>query len=80
MLALSYNNLVNWHITIDDRYINYYFILNKEKKRVETRKIESGNEEATLNIDAFYKIIEKFISSLVIIQTSFSRFFLNFII
>lgn len=59
LLALSYNNLVNWHITIDDRYINYYFILNKEKKRVETRKIESGNEQATLNIDAFYKIIER---------------------
>ncbi len=59
LLALSYNNLVNWHITIDDRYINYYYILNREKRRLETRKIEVGNEEDSLNVDAFYRIIER---------------------
>ncbi len=59
LLGLSYNNLVNWHITIDSRYINYYFILNKERKKVETRKIEVGNEEEALSVDTFYEIIGK---------------------
>lgn len=59
LLAISYNNLVNWHITIDSRYINYYFILNKEKRRVETKKIEVGNEEEALNVSTFYEVIEK---------------------
>lgn len=59
LLSLSYNNLVNWHITIDDRYINYYYILNKEKRRLETKRIEVGNEEEALNVNAFYEIIER---------------------
>ncbi len=59
LLALSYNNLVNWHITIDDRYINYYYILNKENRRVETKKIEVGNETEALNVNAFYEIIQR---------------------
>lgn len=59
LLSLSYNNLVNWHITIDERYVNYYFILNKEKRKVETRKIEIGNEAEALSIETFYEIIEK---------------------
>lgn len=59
LLALSYNNLVNWHITIDERYINYYYILNKENRRVETKKIEVGNEEEALKVSTFYEVIEK---------------------
>ncbi|WP_026704526.1 Eco57I restriction-modification methylase domain-containing protein [Flavobacterium soli] len=59
LLSLSYNNLVNWHITIDERYVNYYFILNKEKRKVDTRKIEVGNEAEALSIETFYEIIEK---------------------
>ena len=59
LLSLSYNNLVNWHITIDSRYINYYFILNKEKRKVETRKIEKDNESEALCVQTFYEVIEK---------------------
>jgi hypothetical protein len=59
LLALSYNNLVNWHITIDSRYINYYFILNKEKRKVETKKIEKDNESEALRVETFYEVIEK---------------------
>ena len=59
LLALSYNNLVNWHITIDERYINYYYILNKENRRVDTKKIEIGNEEEALKVSTFYEVIEK---------------------
>jgi len=59
LLALSYNNLVNWHITIDSRYINYYFILNKEKRKVETKRIEAGNESDALSVSTFLEVIEK---------------------
>jgi methylase of polypeptide subunit release factors len=59
LLSVSYNNLVNWHITIDERYVNYYFILNKEKRKVETKKIEIGNEAESLSIQTFYEIIQK---------------------
>lgn len=59
LLAISYNNLVNWHITIDSRYINYYYILNKENRRVATKKIEVGNEEEALRVSTFYEVIEK---------------------
>jgi len=59
LLSLSYNNLVNWHITIDSRYINYYFILNSEKRKIETRKIEKDNESEALSVSTFYEVIEK---------------------
>jgi methylase of polypeptide subunit release factors len=59
LLSLSYNNLVSWHITIDSRYINYYYILNREKRKVETCKIESGNEAEALSVNKFYEIITK---------------------
>ncbi|MGA2408439.1 MAG: N-6 DNA methylase [Bacteroidales bacterium] len=59
LLAISYNNLVNWHITVDERYINYYFILNKEDRKVETKKIEIGNEKEALSVSTFYEIIGK---------------------
>lgn len=59
LLSLSYNNLVNWHITIDERYINYYYILNKERSRLETLKIEVGNEIESLRVETFLRIIEK---------------------
>lgn len=59
LLSLSYNNLVNWHITIDERFINYYYILNREKRKVETRKIEPGNESEALSVKTFYEIIER---------------------
>ena len=58
-LSLSYNNLVNWHITIDSRYINYYYILNRENRKVETHKIEVGNEEEALKVSTFYEVIKK---------------------
>ena len=25
LLSTAYNNLVNWHITVDDRFVNYYY-------------------------------------------------------
>jgi methylase of polypeptide subunit release factors len=59
LLAISYNNLVNWHITVDDRFVNYYYILNKDNRKVETKKIEIGNENESLCVQTFYEIIEK---------------------
>ncbi|WP_111610841.1 Eco57I restriction-modification methylase domain-containing protein [Algoriphagus yeomjeoni] len=59
LLAISYNNLVGWHITIDDRYINYYFILNKQNRQVESKKIEIGNEEEALKVSTFYEVIKR---------------------
>jgi len=59
LLALSYNNLVNWHITIDEKYVNYYYILNKEKRKLETLKIEVGNESESLRVETFLEIIQK---------------------
>ncbi|MBP6456335.1 MAG: N-6 DNA methylase [Chitinophagaceae bacterium] len=59
LLGLSYNNLVNWHITVDSRYINYYYILNNQKRKVETKKIEKDNEADALNMNAFLEVIGK---------------------
>lgn len=59
LLALSYNNLVNWHITIDEKYVNYYYILNKDKRKLETLKIEVGNESESLRVETFLEIIQK---------------------
>lgn len=59
LLSLSYNNLVNWHITIDSRYVNYYFILNREKRKVETIKIEIGDEKQALSVSTFLEIVGK---------------------
>lgn len=44
----------------NDRFEIYLdFILNKEKRKVETKKIEKDNESEALSVNTFYEIIEK---------------------
>ena len=59
LLSLSYNNLVDWHITVDERYVNYYYILKKDNRKIETLKIEVGNEFESLRVETFLEIIQK---------------------
>ncbi|MEY4928204.1 MAG: hypothetical protein RI894_2642 [Bacteroidota bacterium] len=58
LLNLSYNNLVNWHITIDSRYITYYYVLN-DKPEVDRKRIEVDNEENSMQVRMFEEIIAK---------------------
>ena len=59
LLALSYNNLLNWHITIGSRDITYYYVLNNLKYEVARERIKRDDEISILGIELFEKIIQK---------------------
>ncbi len=59
LLALSYNNLLNWHITIDKRYITYFYVLNEQKHQIAKARIVPEEEEKTLRVAQFEEIILK---------------------
>ena len=59
LLALSYNNLLNWHITIDKRYITYFYVLNEHKHQIAKERIIPEEEEKSLKVAQFEEIIQK---------------------